>query len=106
MEGLGALVDVDSDGDEMPAYYLREIEEDEGDMPEHLLQDSLLGGEPAPGDALFAALAGSCRGSEPRSEPPRARGLKRRGLEDILREAIACMGDGVSLVEVDELWWI
>ena len=82
MEGLGALVDVDSDGDEMPAHYLREIDTDEGEMPEHLLQDSLLGGEAAPGDALFAALAGSRRGvggSEPRSELHRAKGLKRRG---------------------------
>ena len=91
------MVDVDSDGDDMPAYYLREIETDEGDMPEHLLQDSLLGGEAAPGDALFAALAGSSRGgcgSEPRSEPRRAKCLKRRALEDILREAIAVMGQG------------
>ena len=95
----------------MPAYYLREIEADEGDMPEHLLQYSLLGGEAAPGDALFAALAGSSRGgcgSEPRSELHRAKGLKRHGLGDILREAIAVMGqgDGGSLVEVDKFWWI
>ena len=105
------MVDIDSDRDDMPAYYLREIDTDEGEMPEHFLQDSSLGGEAAPGVALFAALAGSMRGvcgSEPRSELHRAKGLKRRGLEDILREAIAAMGqgDGGTLVEVDKFWWI